>query len=82
MVIIFSGCFLQGVLSNEVFTILSSIPEAEKFAKFWICKAKFLASKGTFDVIGLYEEAIRNGATVSIKMLSCESCLQCGGYVT
>ncbi|XP_032956863.1 cytoskeleton-associated protein 2-like [Rhinolophus ferrumequinum] len=52
-----------GVLSNEVFTILSSIPEAEKFAKFWICKAKFLASKGTFDVVGLYEEAIRNGAT-------------------
>ncbi|XP_054431508.1 cytoskeleton-associated protein 2-like [Pteronotus mesoamericanus] len=52
-----------GVLSNEVFTVLSSIPEAEKFAKFWICKAKFLASKGTFDVIGLYEEAIRNGAT-------------------
>lgn len=52
-----------GVLSNEVFTILSSIPEAEKFAKFWICKAKFLASKGVFDVIGLYEEAIRNGAT-------------------
>uniref|UniRef100_A0A8C6CNQ9 Cytoskeleton associated protein 2 like n=1 Tax=Moschus moschiferus TaxID=68415 RepID=A0A8C6CNQ9_MOSMO len=53
----------RGVLSNEVFAILSSIPEAEKFAKFWICKAKLLASKGTFDVIGLYEEAIRNGAT-------------------
>lgn len=52
-----------GILSNEVFTILSSIPEGEKFAKFWICKAKFLASKGTFDVIQLYEEAIRNGAT-------------------
>ncbi|XP_057598450.1 cytoskeleton-associated protein 2-like isoform X2 [Hippopotamus amphibius kiboko] len=51
-----------GVHSNEVFAILSSIPEAEKFAKFWICKAKLLASKGTFDVIGLYEEAIRNGA--------------------
>ncbi|XP_040352693.1 cytoskeleton-associated protein 2-like isoform X1 [Herpailurus yagouaroundi] len=53
----------RGILSNEVFTILSSIPEAKKFAKFWICKAKLLASKGTFDVIGLYEEAIRNGAT-------------------
>ncbi|XP_046518973.1 cytoskeleton-associated protein 2-like isoform X1 [Equus quagga] len=52
-----------GLLSNEIFTILSSIPEAEKFAKFWICKAKLLASKGTFDVIGLYEEAIRKGAT-------------------
>ncbi|XP_043459905.1 cytoskeleton-associated protein 2-like isoform X1 [Prionailurus bengalensis] len=53
----------RDILSNEVFTILSSIPEAKKFAKFWICKAKLLASKGTFDVIGLYEEAIRNGAT-------------------
>ncbi|XP_006903204.1 PREDICTED: cytoskeleton-associated protein 2-like [Elephantulus edwardii] len=52
----------EGVFSNEVFTILSSIPEAEKFAKFWICKAKLLAQKGTFDIIGLYEEAIKNGA--------------------
>ncbi|XP_020942679.1 cytoskeleton-associated protein 2-like isoform X1 [Sus scrofa] len=52
-----------GVRSNEISAILSSIPEAEKFAKFWICKAKLLANKGTFDVIGLYEEAIRNGAT-------------------
>ncbi|KAL2774200.1 cytoskeleton-associated protein 2-like isoform 2, partial [Daubentonia madagascariensis] len=51
-----------GVPSSEILTILSSIPEAEKFAKFWICKAKLLASKGTFDVIGLYEEAIKNGA--------------------
>ncbi|XP_006876503.1 PREDICTED: cytoskeleton-associated protein 2-like [Chrysochloris asiatica] len=58
----------QGVFSNEVLTILSSIPEAEKFAKFWICKAKLLASKGTFDVIGLYEEAIRNGATPILEL--------------
>ncbi|XP_003417500.2 cytoskeleton-associated protein 2-like [Loxodonta africana] len=57
-----------GVFSNEVFTILSSIPEAEKFAKFWICKAKLLASKGTFDVIGLYEEAIRNGASPILEL--------------
>ncbi|CAD7676642.1 unnamed protein product [Nyctereutes procyonoides] len=53
----------EGVPSNAILTILSSIPEIEKFAKFWILKAKLLASKGTFDVIGLYEEAIRNGAT-------------------
>uniref|UniRef100_A0A2K5EUU0 Cytoskeleton-associated protein 2 C-terminal domain-containing protein n=1 Tax=Aotus nancymaae TaxID=37293 RepID=A0A2K5EUU0_AOTNA len=52
-----------GVPYNEILNILSSIPEAEKFAKFWICKAKLLASKGTFDAIGLYEEAIKNGAT-------------------
>uniref|UniRef100_A0A8D2AX25 Cytoskeleton associated protein 2 like n=1 Tax=Sciurus vulgaris TaxID=55149 RepID=A0A8D2AX25_SCIVU len=61
-----TGCLRlieEGVPSSEILTILSGIPEAEKFAKFWICKAKLLASQGTFDVIGLYEEAIRSGAT-------------------
>ncbi|XP_004708047.1 cytoskeleton-associated protein 2-like [Echinops telfairi] len=57
-----------GVFSDEVLTILSSIPEAEKFAKFWICKAKLLARKGSFDVIGLYEEAIKNGATPILEL--------------
>ncbi|EDL80159.1 rCG26481 [Rattus norvegicus] len=52
----------EGVLPNEIFTVVSSIPEAEKFAKFWVCKAKLLASKGPFDALGLYEEAIQNGA--------------------
>ncbi|KAF3818630.1 hypothetical protein GH733_012047 [Mirounga leonina] len=36
-----------GVLSNEIFTILSGVPEAEKFAKFWIRKAKLLANRFT-----------------------------------
>ncbi|XP_058523620.1 cytoskeleton-associated protein 2-like [Ochotona princeps] len=53
----------EGMISDEILAIMSSIPEAEKFAKFWICKAKLLASKGPFDVIGLYEEAIKSGAT-------------------
>ncbi|XP_034349774.1 cytoskeleton-associated protein 2-like isoform X1 [Arvicanthis niloticus] len=53
----------EGVLPNEIFAIVSSIPEAEKFAKFWVCKAKLLASKGTFDAVGLYEEAVQKGAT-------------------
>ncbi|XP_040849484.1 cytoskeleton-associated protein 2-like [Ochotona curzoniae] len=53
----------EGMMSDEILDVMSSIPEAEKFAKFWICKAKLLASKGPFDVIGLYEEAIKSGAT-------------------
>ncbi|XP_038186994.1 cytoskeleton-associated protein 2-like [Arvicola amphibius] len=52
----------EGVFPNEIFTILSSIPEAEKFSKFWVCKAKLLASKGPFDATGLYEEAVKHGA--------------------
>ncbi|XP_040602209.1 cytoskeleton-associated protein 2-like [Mesocricetus auratus] len=59
----------EGVFPNEIFNILSSIPEAEKFSKFWVCKAKLLASKGTFDAIGLYEEAIKNGAAPTQELL-------------
>ncbi|XP_035299134.1 cytoskeleton-associated protein 2-like isoform X1 [Cricetulus griseus] len=59
----------EGVFPNEIFNILSSIPEAEKFSKFWVCKAKLLASKGTFDAIGLYEEAIKNGAAPMQELL-------------
>ncbi|KAM9163740.1 cytoskeleton-associated protein 2-like [Pangshura tecta] len=52
----------KGFPSEELFTTLSSIPEAEKFAKFWICKAKLLARNGTIDMTGLYEAAICAGA--------------------
>lgn len=47
-----------------------------KFAKFWICKAKLLASKGTFDVTGLYEEAIKKGATSIQELREVLSILQ------
>lgn len=43
---------------------MSVIPGAEKFAKFWICKAKLQARCGPFDAVGLYEAALRAGAVV------------------
>ncbi|XP_024053167.1 cytoskeleton-associated protein 2-like [Terrapene carolina triunguis] len=52
----------KGFPSEELFSTLSSIPEAEKFAKFWICKAKLLARNGTIDMTGLYEAAVCAGA--------------------
>ncbi|XP_072492854.1 cytoskeleton-associated protein 2-like [Notamacropus eugenii] len=52
----------EGVRSDEILAILSGFPEAEKFATFWICKAKLLASKDSSEVIGLYEAAVRCGA--------------------
>uniref|UniRef100_A0A8C3XUS4 Cytoskeleton associated protein 2 like n=1 Tax=Chelydra serpentina TaxID=8475 RepID=A0A8C3XUS4_CHESE len=55
----------KGFPSEELFTTLSSVPEAEKFAKFWICKAKLLARNGTIDMTGLYEAAVCAGAAVS-----------------
>lgn len=49
--------------------MLSQVPQAEKFAKFWICKAKLLARIGPFDVTGLYKAAVCAGAAVSETLL-------------
>lgn len=45
--------------------MLARVPQVEKFAKFWICKAKLLARSRPFDVTGLYTAAVCAGATVS-----------------
>ncbi|XP_078522954.1 uncharacterized protein LOC144791968 isoform X2 [Lissotriton helveticus] len=52
----------EGLPSETVQTALSKIPQAEKFAKYWMCKARLSERSGTFDVIGLYEQAVRSGA--------------------
>ncbi|KAM6369831.1 cytoskeleton-associated protein 2-like [Pluvialis apricaria] len=52
----------EGVQAEDVSAVLSQVPQAEKFAKFWICKAKLLARSGPFDVTGLYEAAVCAGA--------------------
>ncbi|XP_009983722.1 PREDICTED: cytoskeleton-associated protein 2-like, partial [Tauraco erythrolophus] len=52
----------EGVQAEELAAVLSRVPQAEKFAKFWICKAKLLARSGTFDVTGLYKAAVCAGA--------------------
>lgn len=52
----------EGLPSETVQAALSKIPQAEKFAKYWMCKARLLERNGTFDVIGLYEQAVRSGA--------------------
>ncbi|XP_010185778.1 PREDICTED: cytoskeleton-associated protein 2-like, partial [Mesitornis unicolor] len=52
----------EGVSAEELSALLSQVPHAEKFAKFWICKAKLLARSGPFDVTGLYRAAVCAGA--------------------
>lgn len=52
----------EGVHAEELSTVLSLVPQAEKFAKFWICQAKLLARSGPFDVLQLYREAVSAGA--------------------
>ncbi|XP_050838782.1 cytoskeleton-associated protein 2-like isoform X3 [Serinus canaria] len=52
----------EGVHAEEILAVLSLVPQAEKFAKFWICQAKLLARSGPFDVLQLYREAVSAGA--------------------
>ncbi|NXW51354.1 CKP2L protein, partial [Nyctiprogne leucopyga] len=52
----------EGVQAEEISAVLSRVPQAEKFAKFWICKAKLLSQSGPFDVMGLYKAAVCAGA--------------------
>nr|XP_020635755.1 cytoskeleton-associated protein 2-like isoform X1 [Pogona vitticeps] len=53
----------KGFLSEELLARLSRIPEVEKFAQFWICKARLLLARGgPFDAAGLCEAALRAGA--------------------
>ncbi|NXK19856.1 CKP2L protein, partial [Arenaria interpres] len=52
----------EGVRAEDISAVLSQVPQAEKFAKFWICKAKLLARSGPFDVTGLYKAAVCAGA--------------------
>ncbi|NXT14123.1 CKP2L protein, partial [Prunella fulvescens] len=51
----------EGVHAEEISAVLSLVPQAEKFAKFWICQAKLLARSGPFDVLQLYREAVSVG---------------------
>ncbi|XP_068030426.1 cytoskeleton-associated protein 2-like [Anomalospiza imberbis] len=52
----------EGAHAEEIWEMLSLVPQAEKFAKFWICQAKLLARRGPFDVMQLYVEAVCAGA--------------------
>ncbi|NXK00747.1 CKP2L protein, partial [Corythaixoides concolor] len=52
----------EGVPAEELSAVLSRVPQAEKFAEFWICRAKLLARSGPFDVTGLYRAAVCAGA--------------------
>ncbi|XP_010156525.1 PREDICTED: cytoskeleton-associated protein 2-like, partial [Eurypyga helias] len=52
----------EGVETEEICAILSRVPQAEKFAKFWICKVKLFAQRGPLYMLELYKAAVCAGA--------------------
>ncbi|CAB1320192.1 unnamed protein product [Coregonus sp. 'balchen'] len=49
----------EGCLSTQVQEMLSRVPLAEKFSKYWICQARLMERQGNLEVLPLFEEAVR-----------------------
>lgn len=40
--------------------VLSRLPAvSQKFAKYWICQVRLMEQEGNFDVLPMFEEAVR-----------------------
>ncbi|NXA42129.1 CKP2L protein, partial [Eudromia elegans] len=55
----------EGVPTEKLLDMLAHVPHTERYARFWVCKAKLLARAGPFDAMGLYKDAVCAGAVVS-----------------
>ncbi|KAF5894542.1 cytoskeleton-associated protein 2-like, partial [Clarias magur] len=49
----------QGCPAGQVRDILSRVPMAQKFAKYWICQVRLMEQEGNLDVLPTFEEAVR-----------------------
>ncbi|KAG5840290.1 hypothetical protein ANANG_G00187240 [Anguilla anguilla] len=49
----------EGCCSEQVQQVLSRVPMAQKFAKYWICRARLMEREGELEVLPLFEEAVR-----------------------
>nr|XP_057927855.1 cytoskeleton-associated protein 2-like isoform X2 [Doryrhamphus excisus] len=49
----------EGCQGQQVREVLSRLPPvSQKFAKFWICKARLMEQEGNLDVLPMFEEAV------------------------
>ncbi|KAF4074256.1 hypothetical protein AMELA_G00237520 [Ameiurus melas] len=49
----------QGCPVDQVRDVLSRVPMAHKFAKYWICQVRLMEQEGDLDVLSTFEEAVR-----------------------
>ncbi|XP_063788027.1 cytoskeleton-associated protein 2-like [Pseudophryne corroboree] len=52
----------KGVSGEDIHTALEKVPEAKKFAKYWVCKARLLEREDVSDVAELYKQGVQCGA--------------------
>nr|XP_055054469.1 cytoskeleton-associated protein 2-like isoform X1 [Misgurnus anguillicaudatus] len=49
----------QGFPVEQVRDVLSRVPMAQKFAKYWICQARLMEREGNMEVLPMFQEAVR-----------------------
>lgn len=49
----------QGFPVEQVRDVLSRVPMAQKFAKYWICQARLMEREGNLEVLPMFQEAVR-----------------------
>ncbi|XP_067296367.1 cytoskeleton-associated protein 2-like [Pseudorasbora parva] len=49
----------QGFPVEQVRDVLSRVPLAQKFAKYWICQARLMEKEGNLEVLPMFQEAVR-----------------------
>ncbi|TSV94917.1 Cytoskeleton-associated protein 2-like [Bagarius yarrelli] len=49
----------QGCPVDQVRDVLSRVPMAQKFVKYWICQVRLMEQEGNLDVLPTFEEAVR-----------------------
>ncbi|XP_073509913.1 cytoskeleton-associated protein 2-like [Phyllobates terribilis] len=53
----------KGIPADDIRAALDQVPEAKKFAKYWVCEARLLEREGIYDVIDVYRQGVQFGAT-------------------
>lgn len=53
----------KGISAEDIHAALDKVPEAKKFAEYWVCKARLLEREGVYDVTEVYKQGVQFGAT-------------------
>ncbi|KAK6468524.1 cytoskeleton-associated protein 2-like [Huso huso] len=49
----------EGCPAEEVSAVLARVPLAERFSRFWLCRVRLMEREGDYDVLPLFEQAVR-----------------------
>uniref|UniRef100_A0A8C9V6G6 Cytoskeleton-associated protein 2 C-terminal domain-containing protein n=1 Tax=Scleropages formosus TaxID=113540 RepID=A0A8C9V6G6_SCLFO len=73
----------EGCPTEQVTALLSRLPVAQKFAKYWICQARIMERAGNLEVLPLFEQAVQAVLEVEYSVgMPAQECQVSGFTVT